>query len=260
MRKAYQDMFKDLGFYDWLGVGRNPDKGKWFEQTRDEHGNVNSITFTRDCPMFLTVAATGIWRLFGNAAELYKTYHALLAIGLHPVIAYIGALQINSDNSSNFAVNFENRKFRVAHLQTHMCWTYQSFDVRCAARLMYLTHKDFLELESMHDEQRRTNGLKYLGRDNWFLGRKTEPASATTYTHAVDRSLRYMEAQEWQDMVTGKTTSRWEPRMTTGGMLVEFLRQLEEDAKLLHQSGESLQGTREETERYINAAKRGKKK
>ena len=259
-RSQYEMMFQELGIFKWLGTipdtgtGQH-NKGAWYHVTRDEHGHIDSFTFSKDCPMYLVVAATGIWRMFANAPNLWLTYRALTRKGISAHAAFAGALNVDS-SSMGVGTDLMNHKFRVCHYQTHMPWGSRVVDVRATSRLMHLTHEDFKSLKSMYDEQKETDSLSYNGRDNWFFGTKMVPPHPGMRAARMDPEMNYMTHDMWRGQVVEVATEahRWSSAVVKGSTLIDWCRTLDKEAKLL--KGCDLQLTRAATRALINEQKK----
>lgn len=251
IRDQYERMFESLGFYNWLGGGRMADEGMWYSQTRDDYGRVDSITFKKGCPMFLAVAATGVWRLFANAANMFQVFHQLKNLpGINPIAAFSAAVNVDA-SSMGYGSRIAEHTFRVCHYQTHMPWGHRCMDVRATARILQLTHEDFKSLPSMYDEQRDKDNLVYDGRDNWFFGTKLQAGS-----RRADPSMNYLSTPEWQEKTCtpSQHKGRWESRRVTGESLIKWCTTLSKESELL--KGYDLQQDRATTRGYINEAKK----
>lgn len=256
IRDKYEKMFKGLGFYRWLGVNKENDgmsnEAVWFKQTRDQFAKIDSITFKKGCPMFLAVAATGIWRMFANAPNLHRVYSQLAAKeGIHPIAAFSAAINVDS-SSMGPGSKIDGMTFRVCHYQTHMPWGHRCMDVRATARLMQLTHEDFKSLPSMYDEQKEKNTLNYDGRDNWFFGTKVSAGSGPS----IDSTMNYLTTEDWQKNLCEpvKDGNQWHSRFIKGENLIKWCYTLSREAGLL--KGYDLMQDRATTRSYINEAKK----
>ena len=261
-RMLYQRMLAELGMYRWLGVGANPDMGTWFKQKRDEHGSVISFTFKKNCPMFLVLAVTGIWRMFANARHLPTLYRALTRLGIHPIVAYNASVQVDASSLNLFNGNtVAKNTFKICQYQTHMPWGFRCMDTRATSRLMHLTHEDFKSLPGMYDEQKETDSLSYNGRDHWFFGTKLVDANSGSVTYSPprkipDADMNYLESQEWKKqhcISTDGTTDWYAQQSITGKSLLDWCVTLQKEAELL--KGYDLQVGRAQTRANTNEAK-----
>ena len=248
-------MFCELGFPKWLGgFADDSSSGDWFECTVDKFNTINSITFNKHCPMYLAVAATGVWRLFANAPHLLYMYRNLMNECLRPHVALCGALNVAQQGSER-GFYPSTQSYQIAHYSTHMPWSWQCLDARGIAHLQQLTHDDFKKLESMYDEQKRTKGLTYVGRDLFFLGWK--PGDGL---YGRDNGLEYLTQREWENRFCtgGVLESRYASRTMTSEELLTWLNGLQQDAKAL--KGKDLHLPKRQIDKIIKDAQSKKER
>ncbi len=260
-RIAYEKMFEELGFWKWLGCRQEINhtgketthtrESDWVNCTLNKFGQLDSITFKKDCPMFLAVVATGIWRLFANHKDAYWLYGALRMKRISPITSFL-ATTLASASGLVDQYSVEESMFNTSSFSTHMPWTYNLIDPRYQARLATLTHEDWAKLPSMYDEQMETGTLSYGGRDNFIMGcGKWTPAK--NLKRKVEIESRRYNLSSFRDLWGGAPKTQYDSRTISGVNLIKWGLAMDAAVELL--KSRSLDITLAETVEVVKGAK-----
>lgn len=198
----------ELGFTEWL-------EGRCVYEY-DKDGAVSSIHFLPNCPFYLVVAATGMYRMWANNSAFWQVYNTLKKRGLEPMYAYAAAVNLNGQHFNGNVSKLDDMMQLMTHGE-HMPFTYQIARKEHLKHITSLTNESFNELRGMIDEIKEAQFLTYNGRDRWFFG---------VSSHAWNKMDDYPPCHS-----LGVRESPYHSRVLPFGSFLDHFKQMQEENK-----------------------------